>query len=86
MSKKRLSGVVVSNKMNKTVVVAVDSFRRHPLYEKIIKATRKHKAESAEVLPVGTQVEIEQTRPLSRDKCWRVVSVGKNDKPEVKKQ
>ncbi len=74
MSKKRLNGKVVSNRMSKTVVVAVEHFRRHGLYEKVMKSTKKYKAESLESLPLGLMVTIEQTRPLSREKCWRVVT------------
>lgn len=73
MSRKRLSGKVVSNKMNRTVVVVVEQKKRHPLYEKVLQTAKRYKAHVEEVLPVGTAVVIEQTRPLSRQKRWRVV-------------
>lgn len=86
MSKKRLNGKVVSNRMNKTVVVAVEHFRRHQLYEKVMKSTKKYKAESLESLPLGLSVTIEQTRPLSREKCWRVVTGPDLGVKETKKK
>lgn len=75
MSRKRLSGKIVSNKMAKTVVVAVEQKRRHPLYEKVLPRIRKYKAHTEETLPLGVAVVIEQARPLSREKRWRVVEV-----------
>ena len=69
-------GRVVSNKMDKTVVVAVDSTKRHPLYKKIIKQTVKYKAhdERNQCQP-GDTVRIVETRPLSRHKRWRVAEI-----------
>ena len=62
-------GKVVSDKMQKTVVVAVERFVQHPLYKKGVQHTIKFKAH------VGDVVEIMQTRPLSKDKCWRVIEI-----------
>lgn len=75
MSRKRLSGKVVSNKMAKTVVVAVEQKRRHPLYEKVLSKVKRYQAQTREALPLGTEVVIEQTRPLSRRKHWCVIEV-----------
>jgi len=68
------SGVVVSDKMQKTVVVKVERVYRHPLYQKVIKVAKKFKAhDELNECKVGDRVEIMETRPLSRDKRWRVV-------------
>lgn len=76
MSRKKLVGKVVANKMQKTVVVEVEYKKRHPLYEKIMKKTKRFKAHIKETLPLGTICVIEQTRPLSREKHWQVISSG----------
>jgi len=63
--------------MQKTVVVRVERVFRHPLYHKVIRAAKKFKAhDESGKLQVGDQVTIMETRPLSKDKCWRVVSVA----------
>ena len=69
-------GRVVSNKMDKTVVVAVETLRHHPLYKKTIKRAAKFKAhdEKNECRP-GDIVKIIETRPLSREKRWRVAEI-----------
>lgn len=70
------SGRVVSDKMDKTVVVAVETLVRHPLYGRIMRRTTKFKAHDAQSeCGVGDVVEITETRPLSREKRWRVSSV-----------
>ncbi|MGQ9925941.1 MAG: 30S ribosomal protein S17 [Chloroflexaceae bacterium] len=69
-------GRVVSDKMDKTVVVAVDYLKPHPLYRKIIRKTSKFHAHDEEnACKVGDLVRIEETRPLSRTKRWRVVEI-----------
>ena len=69
-------GRVVSDKMDKTVVVAVETPRRHPLYRKTIKRAIKYKAhDENNEYRVGDLVKIMETRPLSKDKRWRVVEV-----------
>ena len=69
-------GKVVSNKMDKTIVVAVEDSYRHPLYNKIIKRTVKRKAHDEEnVCGIGDRVRIMETRPLSKDKRWRLVEI-----------
>ncbi|MCW5932997.1 MAG: 30S ribosomal protein S17 [Fimbriimonadia bacterium] len=67
------SGFVVSDKMQKTVVVAVQRNMRHPLYGKIVRRTKRYKAhDEHSACHVGDRVEIVETHPLSRDKRWRV--------------
>ena len=69
-------GRVVSDRMDKTVVVAVETPRRHPLYRKTIKRAIKYKAhDENNEYHVGDLVKIMETRPLSKDKRWRVVEV-----------
>ena len=78
-------GHVVSDKMDKTVVVAVDSYKPHPLYRKIIRRSIKLKAHDEDnVCHLGDAVRIVETRPLSKTKRWRVVEViSKGDSVEV---
>jgi small subunit ribosomal protein S17 len=67
-------GTVISDKMDKTVVVVVESLRRHPLYKKVVRHTSNFKAHDAtNTCKVGDVVKIVETRPLSKDKRWRVV-------------
>ena len=69
-------GTVVSDKMDKTVVVAIQDNVRHLLYKKIIKRTVKFKAHDEQnACGVGDKVEIMETRPLSKDKRWRVTAI-----------
>ena len=69
-------GTVVSNKMDKTIVVAVRDSVQHPLYKKILKRTVKFKAhDENNECGVGDRVMIMETRPLSKDKCWRMVKI-----------
>lgn len=69
-------GVVVSDKMDKTVVVSIADNVRHPLYKKIIKRTVKLKAhDEKNECGIGDRVEIMETRPLSKDKHWRVIEI-----------
>jgi len=69
-------GFVVSDKMNKTVVVAVETPKRHPIYKKTIKRVVKYKAHDEEnKCKRGDKVRIVETRPLSKDKRWRVVEI-----------
>ena len=74
--RKVMIGKVVSDKMDKTVVVAVETSVRHKMYNKIIKRTYKLKAhDEANECKVGDTVKVMETRPLSKDKRWRVVEV-----------
>ena len=69
-------GVVVSDKMDKTIVVAIEDNVSHPLYKKIIKRTYKLKAhDENNECGIGDKVEVMETRPLSKDKRWRLVKV-----------
>lgn len=69
-------GKVISDKMDKTVVVAIEDNVRHPLYKKIIKRTVKFKAHDEQnACGIGDKVMIMETRPLSKDKRWRVVEI-----------
>ena len=69
-------GKVVSNKMDKTIVVAIEGSKKHPLYKKIIKHTVKFKAhDEKNECGVGDRVLVMETRPLSREKRWRVVEI-----------
>ena len=69
-------GRVVSDKMDKTVVVAVIDNVKHPLYKKIVKRTVRLKAhDENNTCKVGDRVEVMETRPLSKDKRWRVVEI-----------
>ncbi|MBQ2183179.1 MAG: 30S ribosomal protein S17 [Butyrivibrio sp.] len=69
-------GKVISNKMDKTIVVAVENHVKHPLYGKIVKRTYKLKAhDENNVCQIGDKVKVAETRPLSKDKRWRLVEV-----------
>ncbi len=69
-------GKVVSNKMDKTIVVAVENHVKHPLYGKIVKKTYKLKAhDENNECGIGDTVKVMETRPLSKDKRWRLVSI-----------
>ncbi|MBE0430889.1 MAG: 30S ribosomal protein S17 [Dehalococcoidia bacterium] len=69
-------GLVVSDKMDKTVVVLVEIRKIHPLYKKSIRVSKKYKAhDENNICKVGDRVKIGETRPLSRDKTWRVTGI-----------
>ncbi|WP_058300203.1 30S ribosomal protein S17 [Gorillibacterium timonense] len=69
-------GKVVSDKMDKTVVVAVETYKKHSLYHKRIKYTKKFKAhDELNEAKIGDTVKIMETRPLSKDKSWRLVEI-----------
>lgn len=69
-------GVVVSDKMEKTIVVAIKTLVRHPLYGKMVKQTTKFKAhDEKNMCQIGDTVKIMETRPISKDKNWRVVEI-----------
>ena len=72
-NRKTQIGVVVSDKMDKTVVVKVDRIVKHPVYNKYIRRTAKYKAHDEQNgCKVGDRVVIVESRPLSKDKCWKV--------------
>jgi small subunit ribosomal protein S17 len=69
-------GKVVSDKMDKTIVVAIETSVKHPLYKKIVKRTYKLKAhDQNNECKVGDKVKVMETRPLSKDKRWRLVQI-----------
>ncbi|MDH4333902.1 MAG: 30S ribosomal protein S17 [Chloroflexota bacterium] len=69
-------GRVISDKMDKTVVVSIERLRRHPVYKRVVRLSSKFKAHDEEnTAHVGDTVRIEESRPISRDKRWRVVEV-----------
>ena len=69
-------GIVVSDKMNKTVVIAIEDNVKHPIYGKIIKHTLKlHAHDEENTCGVGDKVEVMETRPLSKTKRWRLVNI-----------
>lgn len=75
-NRKVREGIVVSDKMDKTIVVAIQDKAKHPLYKKTINKTKKLKAhDENNEAGVGDKVEVMETRHLSRDKCWRLVKV-----------
>ena len=74
-SRKRMVGTVVSDKMQKTVVVAIENRKMHPIYRKVITKTRKVMAHDETGAGVGALVRIVQSRPLSRHKRWVVEEV-----------
>ena len=74
--RKTRTGKVVSDKMDKTIVVAVEDHVKHPLYNKIVKRTYKLKAhDENKECKVGDTVKVMETRPLSKDKRWRLVEI-----------
>ena len=78
--KRRLKGIVVSDKMDKSVVVKVESLKSHPIYHKKYKTTTKFMAhDAANESKIGDVVEIEEVRPISKDKRWKVVENNKDN-------
>ena len=74
--RKTRTGVVVSDKMDKTIVVAIEDHVKHPLYGKIVKRTYKLKAhDEKNECNIGDTVKVMETRPLSKDKRWRLVEI-----------
>ena len=75
-NRKTRTGKVVSDKMDKTIVVGIETLVRHPLYGKTIKRTARFKAhDENNECRIGDKVKIMETRPLSRDKRWRLVEI-----------
>lgn len=83
VKKREWVGRVLSNKMNKTVVVSVERSVTHPLYRKVMRRISKFKAHDEQnVCKVGDRVRMVETRPISKDKHWRVVEVIQNGRAE----
>lgn len=77
MPKRVLQGTVVSDKNDKTVVVRVERRFAHPLLKKTVRRSKRYKAhDESNAYKVGDTVLIEETRPISKDKCWTVVNEG----------
>ncbi len=75
-TRKRQVGIVTSDKMQKTIIVAIESVTRHPLYKKTIRRTKTLKAHDEEnTAKRGDRVRIVETRPLSKEKRWRLVEI-----------
>lgn len=76
MAKRQLVGVVTSDRMTKTIVVRVTRLVRHPVYQKVVRRSKKFKAhDPASQAHTGDLVRIEETRPLSKEKRWRFIEV-----------
>jgi len=74
MPKKQLKGIVISDKMQKTVVIEVERIKKHPKYKRRYKVHKKYKAhDEKEEYKIGDKVIIQECRPMSRDKRWRVI-------------
>jgi small subunit ribosomal protein S17 len=78
-NRRRMTGVVTSNKMQKTVVVEITRVYRHPLYRKVVHSSKRVKAHDEIGCQIGDKVQIVETRPLSRDKRWMVENVIKKE-------
>jgi len=77
--RRRITGVVTSNKMTKTVVVEITRKFRHPLYKKVVHSSKRVKAHDEHGCRIGDRVQIVESRPLSRDKRWVVEAVLKRE-------
>ena len=77
--RRRITGVVTSNKMTKTVVVEITRTYRHPLYRKVVHLSKRVKAHDELGCQIGDRVQIVETRPLSREKRWAVESIVKHE-------
>ena len=78
-NRRRMTGVVTSNKMQKTVVVEITRSYRHPLYKKVVHHSKRVKAHDEVGCQIGDKVQIVETRPLSRDKRWVVEAIIKKE-------
>jgi len=73
------TGVVVSNKMNKTIIVKINRTTRHPLYKKVIRRSKKVKVhDEKNIAKIGDVVKIVQTRPISKEKRWKLIEVARS--------
>ena len=81
VSKKTMTGVVVSNKMDKTIVVKVERRFAHPVFKKVVKTTKKYKVHDEKNECVeGDFIRIQETRPLSKEKRWRLIDIVTKEK------
>jgi len=82
-----MTGVVVSNKMDKTIVVKVERRFAHPVYKKVVKTTKKYKVHDEKNECVeGDFIRIQETRPLSKEKRWRLMDIVSKDKTLISKK
>ena len=77
--RRRMTGVVTSNKMTKTVVVEITRTYRHPLYKKVVHSSKRVKAHDEIGCQIGDEVQIVESRPMSREKRWAVEAVVKRE-------
>lgn len=86
-NRKVRTGVVISDKMDKTVVVRVDNLKVHPKYKKVFKVSKKyHVHDEKEQANLGDSVRIMETKPLSKTKCWRLVEIVKKHAQDIKQK
>ena len=78
-NRRRITGVVTSNKMTKTVVVEITRVFRHPLYRKVVHSSKRFKAHDEFGCQIGDQVQLVESKPLSREKRWVVESIVKRE-------
>jgi small subunit ribosomal protein S17 len=78
-NRRRITGFVTSNKMTKTVVVEITRVFRHPLYRKVVHSSKRLKAHDELNCQIGDQVQLVESKPLSRDKRWAVESIIKRE-------
>jgi len=75
-SKKIRTGIVVSDRMNKTIVVLVETIKKHPIYKKYIKRSKRYKVhDEKNECRIGDVVRFVETRPICKDKCWRLLEI-----------
>ncbi len=78
VKRKEKTGIVISDKMNKTITVGVERTAKHPIYKRIVKQRSKFMVhDEGEIAKMGDRVRIQETRPLSKNKRWRLVEVLK---------
>lgn len=81
VKRKVMTGTVTSDKMDKTITVRVETVKQHPLYKKTIKTSKKYKThDEANEAKTGDMVKIMETRPLSKDKRWRLIEIVRKAK------
>lgn len=82
--RKEKTGIVISDKMNKTITVGVERTAKHPIYKRIIKQRSKFMVhDEGEIAKMGDRVRIQETRPLSKNKRWRLVEVLKERRGDL---
>ena len=81
MAKRKLEGIIVSDKMNKTRVVAINRLKKHAKYQKYYQTTERFKVhDENNEFKTGDKVVIEESRPLSKDKKWKIIGKAENNK------